>query len=335
MYPALFPFSNSESWLSYLKQLNVESAEDVSNAKFLMERNMVPILHGCDLGHYLGISPRLVGHMAKAPEKYYRVFTIPKKNGTSREITAPRVFLKTIQRYLLDCVLHQISLHNAAVGFRPGMNCAIGAQRHVGNPFLWNIDLKDFFPSIRLLQVQKVFADAGYKPEVAGFLAQICCLGSRLPQGAPTSPAIANIVFTPADEKLDALAKQTDLVYSRYADDLSFSGKKPIPEEFRKQVFTLIEAYSFRVNHAKSRLVGPCARREVTGLTVNAGVSIPRKRRRALRAFFHQVGKNPAAYSANKAQAIGYAAWAFDYHHAEGKAYLEIAHSIPDQPASS
>jgi retron-type reverse transcriptase len=225
----------------------------------------------------------------------------------------------------------QLPLHDAAVGFRPKMNCATGAKLHVGNPYLWNIDLENFFPSIRLPQAQKVFADVGYKPEVAGFLAQICCLNSRLPQGAPTSPAIANIVFKPADEKLDALAKQANLVYSRYADDLSFSGKKPIPAEFRKRVFNLIEAHSFRVNHIKSRLTGPCARREVTGLTVNAGVSIPRKRRRELRAFFHQVSKNPAAYSGKKAQAIGYAAWAFDYHKAEGKAYLEIAYSIPDQ----
>jgi retron-type reverse transcriptase len=332
MYPALFPFIRAESWLSYLKQLNVDSADEVENARLLLGRNLIPLLHGCDLGHYLGISPRLVGHMAKAPKKYYQTFSILKRNGTRRQISAPRVFLKTLQRYLLDCVLDQIPLHEAAVGFRPKMNCATGARRHVGNRFLWNIDLEDFFPSIRLLQVERVFADVGYKPEVAGFLAQICCLDSRLPQGAPTSPAIANILFTPVDEKLDALSKEAELMYSRYADDLSFSGNKLIPAEFRKKVLTLIKAHGFRVNHSKSRLIGPGARREVTGLTVNASVSIPRKRRRKLRAFFHQVSKNPLAFSDQKAQAIGYAAWAFDYHEAEGKAYLEIAHKIPDQP---
>lgn len=335
MYPVLFPFLEPSSWLGYLKQLGSPAHDDLALAQSLMERRFIPILHGSDIGHYLGISPRLVGHMAKAPHKYYRPFNIPKKKGGTRRIDAPRIFLKTVQRYLLDCILHQVPLHEAVVGFRPKLNCSTGALRHVGRPYLWNIDLKDFFPTVKLKQVQAVFAQIGYASETAFLLARLCCLDGRLPQGAPTSPALANIVFTPADRKLDALAQAAGLVYSRYADDLSFSGVLLIPEAFRREVFSVITAHGFKVNQTKSRLMGPRARREVTGLTVNKSVSVQRKRRRELRAFFHQIRLNPGNFSNQKQKALGYAAWIFGHHEAEGRAYLEIAHSIPDPEPNS
>lgn len=335
MYPALFPLLNRESWLGYLGKLGVQTADDLAHAESLLNRGIIPVLHGSDLGHYLGISPRLVGHMAKFPKTYYRTFNIPKKNGKLREITAPRVFLKTVQRYLLDCILQQIPLHPAAVGFRPKMNCAVGAHRHVGRPYLWNIDLKDFFPSIKFPRANQAFTQAGYRPEVASFLAQLCCLNGSLPQGAPTSPALANIVFTPVDEQIDIFAKKTGLIYSRYADDLSFSSQALISKDFRTKVFAIVESHSFRVNHAKSRLMGPRARREVTGLTVNQIVSVPRKRRRELRAYFHQITQKPDDYSPVKNKALGYASWIFDHHESEGRRYLEIAHSIPEPEADS
>ena len=335
MYPALFPLLEPKSWLGYLKQLGAPTREDLALAASLMQRGFIPVLHGCDIGHYLGISPRLVGHMARAPQKYYRPFNIPKKNGSTRRIDAPRVFLKTVQRYLLDCILQQVMLHKAAVGFRPKMNCSTGAERHVGRPYLWNIDLKDFFPTVTFKQVQAVFAQIGYQNETAFFLARLCCLDDRLPQGAPTSPALANIIFTPVDRKLHALAKTAGLVYSRYADDLSFSRKRLIPEGFRREIFSIIAEHGFKVNRSKSRLMGPRARREVTGLTVNQTVSVQRKRRRELRAYFHRISLDPESFSSQKPKALGCAAWIFGHHQSEGRAYLEIAHSIPDAEPSS
>jgi retron-type reverse transcriptase len=273
--------------------------------------------------------------MAKDPRKYYRPFSIPKKNGTFRQIDAPRVFLKTVQRYLLDCILQQFPLHPAAVGFRPHMNCATGAVRHIQARYLWNVDLKDFFPSITRSQVNQVFIQAGYQEDVAFFLSALCCLNSRLPQGAPTSPALANIIFTPADGEIDKLAKEAGLTYSRYADDLSFSSQTPIPSEFRAKTLAVVEAHNFRVNHAKSRLMGPRTRREVTGLTVNEKVTVARKRRRELRAYFHKISLDPAGFSADKNKALGYAAWISGHHEGEGKRYLAIAHKIPESESRS
>jgi RNA-directed DNA polymerase len=330
MYPALFPFISRDSWLGYLSHLGVRSPGDVSHAASLCDRGFIPVLHGTDLGHYLGVSPKLIGHMAKFPQKYYGSFNIPKKSGGVRLIEAPRVFLKSVQRYVLDCIVQQIPLHEAIVGFRPKMNCAVGARRHVGRPFLWNIDLKNFFPTITFDQVNSVFSSIGYRPEVTFVLARLCCLSGRLPQGAPTSPALANVVFSPADESIDGLSKQIGVVYSRYADDLSFSGMTCIPQDFRREIRRIVEALGFHVNDAKTRLMGPRTRREVTGLTVNQAVSIPRKRRRALRALFHQVSINPAAFSGDKIRLLGYAAWVFGYHAEEGRRYLATARLIPD-----
>jgi RNA-directed DNA polymerase len=335
MYPTLFPLLTREPWLGYLRTLGVQSPTEIANAEALLSRGIIPIVHSSDLGYYLGISPRLVGHMATEPQRYYRKFNIPKKNGSLREILAPRVFLKTVQRYLLDCILHRIPLHPAAVGFRPKMNCATGAERHVKARYLWNIDLKDFFPSITRSRAIKVFTDVGYQPDVASFLAQLCCLNDKLPQGAPTSPALSNIIFTPADEEIANLAEAAGLTYSRYADDLSFSGQSPIPEEFRGRILAVVKAHNFNVNNAKTRLMGPRTRREVTGLTVNEKISVPRKRRRQLRSYFHKIRLNPAAYSPDKEKALGYAAWIFGHHKGEGQTYLSIARSIPEQERRS
>jgi retron-type reverse transcriptase len=267
--------------------------------------------------------------MVRSPHRYYRSFAIQKKNGHIRVITAPRVFMKTVQRYILDCILSQRVPHGAACGFRRGFNCGTGAKRHVSKAFLWNIDLKDFFPSITKAQVKKVFEAAGYPEPAAFFLSGLCCLAGSLPQGAPTSPALANLVAFSLDENLQSLADAASITYTRYADDMSFSSSMPITREFRQMVDVAISEHGFSVNPAKTRLMGPATRREVTGLYVNEGVSIPRWRRRQLRAMFHQVALRPAELSQDKSRVLGYARWLFDYHSAEGRKALSVAHQIP------
>jgi RNA-directed DNA polymerase len=129
-----------------------------------------------------------------------------------------------------------------------------------------------------------------------------------------------------------AVDKAVEIVYTRYTDDLSFSSLKPIPEDFRALVMRIIRQAGFDLNPRKSRLMGPRCGRQVTGLTVNEKISIPRQKRRLLRAKFHNVGKNPTAFVSQKARLVGFASWVFDHHPREGKTYLEIAHSIPDPP---
>jgi retron-type reverse transcriptase len=330
MHPVLFPFGNEERWLSFLSHWVTSDEYELGIARTLVRQNLLPVIHGSEIAHFIGISPKLVGHMAKRPRKYYRSFRIPKKNGKARLITAPRVFLKTVQRYILDCILQPVPVHPSACGFVREKNCADGAEAHVKRPFVWNIDLKDFFPSIHQQSVHDVFKRFGYPEKAARFLAQLCCLDGALPQGAPTSPAIANHVFASSDVELLKYAAAHKIKYTRYADDLTFSANELFTDEFRKTVISIIERNGFELNRKKERLMGPKCRREVTGLTINDQVSIPRYRRRQMRAYFHQISKSPTDFSREKQVAIGNAAWIYDYHPAEGSVYLEIAHSIPD-----
>jgi retron-type reverse transcriptase len=154
-------------------------------------------------------------------------------------------------------------------------------------------------------------------------------LEGRLPQGAPTSPAIANLIALPLDAKLTHMSNGIGVVYSRYADDLSFSSQTLIPSEFRAAVSEVTQVFGFKIQPSKTRLMGPAIRREVTGLTVNEKISIPRRRRRKLRAYFHNIRLHPTQFVDQKRQAEGYARWLYDFHPTEGARALEIISHIP------
>ena len=327
MLPALYPFETREQWLVAAPAFF--GADDDEVIRSLLERRLIPLVRGPELAIYLGISPKLVSVMVKEPQRYYRSFQIPKRNGRPRMITAPRVFLKTIQRFILDCILSQLRPHEAACGFRRGFSCRNGAEQHVGRPFLWNIDLEDFFPSITKAQVKEVFRSVGYPDASAYYLSGLCCLERRLPQGAPTSPALANLVCATMDESIAGVSLEREVVYTRYADDLSFSSNHPITPEFREEIAKRIVGFGFRIQPKKTRLMGPAVRREVTGLTVNNQVAIPRPIRRNLRAYFHHISTDPSAFANQKQRATGYARWLYDYHRAEGIHALQVTSTIP------
>ncbi len=328
MLPALYPFGSRERWIEALPAYFDEESRVIAAA--LLEKSLIPVVAGPEIALFLGISPRLITHMVRSPERYYRSFTILKRDGRERTIVAPRVFLKTVQRYVLDCILSQLAVHEAASGFRRGLNCGYGAGKHVGHGYLWNIDLADFFPSIRKSMVTGVFRRAGHPDKAAYFLSGLCCLNGRLPQGAPTSPALANLVCKPLDERLSQLSDDVGITYTRYADDLSFSCNRLIAEGFRRNIEESIIEAGFSIQRLKTRLMGPSIRREVTGLTVNQRVSIPRHRRRALRAYFHRIEQNASDFVHEKQRASGFASWLYDYHPVEGARAIAVAESIPD-----
>src|ERR1044071_6507260 len=117
MHPILYPFGSKERWLTYLNRWITSDAHQLSLCGSLLDKGMVPLTKGSELADYLGISPKLVTHMAKEPRRYYAKFFVLKKNGKPRQITAPRVFLKVVQRYILDCILSPIAPHPSAAGF--------------------------------------------------------------------------------------------------------------------------------------------------------------------------------------------------------------------------
>lgn len=232
----------------------------------------------------------------------YTPFTIPKKQGGERTIFAPVGPLKTIQRCLnlvLQCVF---SPHKAATGFVPGKSITDNARPHVGRHYIYNLDLKDFFPSVDFHRVKAClklppFNLTGDREPLAFLIANLCCVQhpdepkrAFLPQGAPTSPILTNVVCQQLDRRLTGLAKRFGATYTRYADDLTFSSFTNVYQfdgEFCRELERIITDQRFVINTAKTRLQRPGYRQLVTGLVVNERVNVPRQFWRDIRALLH------------------------------------------------
>jgi RNA-directed DNA polymerase len=251
----------------------------------------------------------LAFHADAARRVHYVSFTVPKKGGGERTLSAPHRTLASAQRWVLDHVLARLPTDPSAHGFAPGRSTLTNAAPHVGRAVVVNLDLADFFPSIGFPRVYSVFQRAGYSPAVATILALLCtecprrrveydgvvyhvAVGPRgLPQGACTSPALSNQVVRRLDRRLGGLAAKLGLTYTRYADDLTFSGGddfKPRVGYLMARVRHLAEEEGFPLNEKKSRVQRRNAAQRVTGLVVNDRPGVGRAVVRRLRAILHR-----------------------------------------------
>lgn len=253
-----------------------------------------------DVAYLLGVKPKGLAYTIRVQPlvSRYTTFTIPKKSGGVRTIHAPEPGLKLIQARLAvllqDC-LADINAERGiqekiSHGFRRGRSIVTNAQQHVGKRQVVNLDLIDFFPSINLGRVRGFFINNKHfrlKEPVANTLAQISCHGNELPQGAPTSPVISNLIAHILDVRLAGFAKATGFHYTRYADDLTFSTNlKDLPPKLVRydEVSTKwvvgsrlrkeVKDAGFRINDAKTRLQLKQSRQDVTGIIVNKGVNV-------------------------------------------------------------
>jgi retron-type reverse transcriptase len=240
--------------------------------------------------------------------------------------------LKRAQRWILDHVLDRVRLHDAAHGFRKQHSIVSNAQPHVGHDVVLNIDLKDFFPTLTYRRIRGAFRGLGYGEAAATIFALLCsepevdevvldgmtffvANGARkLPQGAPTSPAITNIVCRRMDARLAGAAKKLGFTYTRYADDLTFSGPRNADTgAMLDRIRFVATAEGFAEHPTKTRVLRKGRRQEVTGVVVNQRLSVDRETLRKFRALLFQIGKDGPAgkrWGASAdvfASAIGYA----------------------------
>jgi retron-type reverse transcriptase len=276
------------------------------------------------MGVILGVNPKLITAMARFPKQHYRAFMIRKKSGADRKISAPRVFLKTIQQYILRSILETRPLPPHVTGFVRGRSIVTNGNLHRAAPYLLNVDIKDFFDSIHEKAVRRLFLDFGFGEHVAKTLAGLCTYEDCLPQGAPTSPYLANLAFGPVDEDILQLCAKHDLTYSRYADDLTFSGSQKIPRRFVLTLEIMLRQYGFKLSQTKTRFAGPGQACYVTGLVVNEKVHPNRELRRRLRAMFHRA-KSDHTYDQNPNELMGWASFVNSYDLELGEKYLSIA----------
>jgi retron-type reverse transcriptase len=287
--------------------------ERTSNIERLNALGLPVLSTPFELAAALGLSvPRLrwlTYHTEVATRVHYISFTVPKKSGGTRTLSAPHRTLAAAQQWVLDNILSKLPIEASAHGFVPGRSTVTNARSHTGRAVLVNLDLSDFFPSITFPRVRSVFHRAGYSPAVATVLALLCtecprkivryagtiyhvALGPRgLPQGACTSPALSNQVARRLDKRLHGLAMKLGLTYTRYADDLTFSGSGEGNARvgyLMARVRHLADDEGFAVNVKKSRVQRRNTTQEVTGLVVNDKVGVGRKTVRRLRAILHR-----------------------------------------------
>lgn len=234
----------------------------------------------------------------KIAPKRYKSFQIMKKNGGVREINAPCYQLKIILYFLNQLLKVGFTPNECVNGFAEGRSVVTNAQRHVGHHYVFNIDLKDFFPSIPQARVWKrlQLPPFNFSQEIANVVAGLCChpnadgTANVLPQGAATSPLLTNAVCETLDRRMRGVANRFGLHYSRYADDMTFSSMHNVYKEgseFRLEIQRIIEEQGFKMNDKKTRLLCDGQRQEVTGITVNKIVNVSRKYVMDLRWILH------------------------------------------------
>ncbi len=268
-----------------------------------------------DVANILGIDERSLRYFLYKvrPENMYTVFTIPKKDGNLRKISAPKKELKNIQKKLALVLNEVYTPKVCAYGFVSGKNIVDNASRHTHRQIVLNMDLKDFFSQIHFGRVRGLLINKPYSigDEAATTIAQIVCCNGVLPQGAPTSPVITNMICAPLDNNLMKLAKETGCTYTRYADDISFSTYKKTFDEsiayvddgriiLGNKLEEIIKKNSFEINPKKITLRSKKNRQEVTGLTVNEFPNLRRSYVRQLRAIMHSAEKYGLYLSAKK-----------------------------------
>ena len=312
---------------------------DIKDANNRLIENKLPLItKSHELATALNLSvPQLKGlcyHTDVAINLPYTYFTINKRNGSARQIGAPIPRLKFVQRWILDKILNNLTTHGAAHGFVRGKSIVTNAAVHSNSEILIKLDIKEFFPSVNWRRVKGVFRHAGYHEQIATLLALLCTEAPRqiveqngatfyvaladraLPQGAPTSPALTNIICLNLDRRLTGLADKLGLRYSRYADDLTFSlpvneatkqskaaknvnkDKKnaehnPLIGQLLGSVHKILREEGFSLNNDKTRIIRTGNQQSVTGMVVNDDGTprVPRQIKRRLRAAIHNLEK--------------------------------------------
>lgn len=235
----------------------------------------------------------------------YVAFDIPKATGGARTLHAPRAPLKRVQRIVLRALLAPLEVHPAAHGFVAGRSIVTNAAPHVGGRIVVKMDLADFFPTIHFGRIIGLFEHYGSGREAARLLAAIVTYRPRLadgrvawpsvlPQGAPTSPALSNLVCRRMDARLAAFAAKAGATYTRYADDLTFSFREEPSAgvgHFVWWVSQILGQEGFVENLKKRRVLRPSGRVCVTGLVTNEALAVPREARRRFRAVLHDCGR--------------------------------------------
>lgn len=307
-----------ESQLIAMKyeKLYIDKCKDY--AEYLLKNDLPVIFDIVHLSKLIGTNVDFLTKLIFSPDLFYKEAHIPKKSGGVRTLNIPSLELKYIQRWILDNILSKIKISRFATGFCSDCSILDNAKYHLNKKCVINIDIQDFFPSISFNRVFKVFAYYGYTKEVSFFLAKLCTYEDELPQGSPASPMLSNIVNLKLDARLSALAEKYEAAYSRYADDITFSGNGGIKKLIKMAENILVDE-GYEINSKKTRVAYKHQRQEVTGIIVNGEkLRINKKYKRELNQEIYYCTKYGVKHHMEKTNNTN----AFYKEHLYGKAYF-------------
>ena len=282
-----------------------KAARAAFSSNVSVPKNLKDCLCVEELAKYLGFNDydELTAFIYPSVAHLYKSFSIPKKNGEFRLIQAPKKQLKEIQKIIGNELSEVYSPRNATHGFVKDRSIVTNASKHVDKKYVLNLDLKDFFGSIHFGRVRNLFQShpLNLPQSVATVLSHLCCHDGNLPQGAPTSPIISNMIAYRLDKQLQTLASKNRCTYTRYADDITFSftqtrGRLPkqivtltrdLQLNLGNELKDLINENGFVINSSKTRIAARSHRQEVTGIIVNERMNVSRKYIRQTRSMLY------------------------------------------------
>jgi RNA-directed DNA polymerase len=271
-----------------------------------------------EMAQDLGLTTRFIAAFAKGASHAYKTYYITKKNGSYRTIDQPSKQLKAMQRWLAAYVLNGLPIHPAAMAYRENKSIFDNASLHTTSRYLLRMDCKDFFPSIteedvRLLIASRPTSFGTWQPFEVDLFCRLVCKNGRLTIGAPTSPALSNVVCYDMDAQLTEISKKLGVTYSRYADDLFFSTAEPnVLPELQLKVTAVVGSLTLpkglSINAAKTRHASKRRARRVTGITLGSDGKpyVGRKVKRKIRAMTHRVDTLDPKARASLAGLIAY-----------------------------
>ncbi|WP_426064667.1 reverse transcriptase domain-containing protein [Flavobacterium sp. DSP2-3-1] len=253
--------------------------------------HQVPVIYNTThLSALVGYKKEYLKKASLFTNHFYRDFEVAKKNGSKRLISEPLPSLKEIQMWILRNILYKVPISAFAKAYRPTVSLLENLRFHKNQPKVFTLDLENFFPSIRVEAVENEFLELGYSRIISKLLSRLCTRDGSLPQGAPTSPYLSNIVFKVADAAIAAYCKEHKIRYTRYADDMSFSGD--FDENKLLQIVTeILEKMGLRINSKKTKLMTPDMRQIVTGVVVNQKPQVIFHKRNQLRQALYYIQK--------------------------------------------
>ena len=246
----------------------------------LAAKGLPPIFEHRHLAQLIGIELSDLRYLGSGSETLYHEFEIPKRSGGTRSIASPLPILAHAQRWLDFNIFRNIQISEFAYGYVKGKSNLDNAILHIGSEGILHLDIKDFFHSIKYSTLNRLIISLGYPPSIVRMISKICTRYGHLPQGAPSSPQLANILFRDADEAISNLCAELDLRYSRYVDDLTISGSTETLKSAKMEISKLCEKFGFEINSSKT-YVQTGRKRIVTGISIGTGIAkLPRRSKR-------------------------------------------------------